>query len=171
MSKTTKILSLTILLAAPSGAIGAECPIQKSAPGFSADLTYPVEGAILHGYGPRSDAMMGVQAFHHGVDYLGQIGQPVHAASAGEVVYAGYMSGYGRMIVIRHETARLETAYAHLGRIGVKAGDCVKQGDVIGDIGDSGLTRPPPHLHFEVRRTGHNSDAYIDPTTVLPPRN
>jgi murein DD-endopeptidase MepM/ murein hydrolase activator NlpD len=168
MVTTTQILSLTILLAASSG---AACPSQQPVQLGSAALIHPVNGTIIRGFGPRGDSLTGVSGFHPGVDYHGEIGEPVRAASTGEVIYAGYVSGFGRRIVIRHEALKLDTAYAHLDHIGVKAGDCVKQGEVIGDIGDSGLTRPPPHLHFEVRRTGHSSDAYIDPAIVLPQGN
>ena len=98
---------------------------------------------ILHVYRP-----------HFGVDYAVVIGTPIHAAAAGRVIYEGWMRGYGNVIKIKHDDGYV-TLYAHQKRFrhGVKRGEWVKQGQVIGYVGVTGLSTGP-HLHFGVYRYG-----------------
>lgn len=98
---------------------------------------------------------------HNGIDYAAPIGTPVKAASDGEVAFAGNKSGYGRTVVLKHGS-EYTTLYAHLSRhVGdLREGDAVKQGQVIGYVGRSGLATAP-HLHYEFRV----NDAYRNPLT------
>ncbi len=95
---------------------------------------------------------------HKGVDYAARTGTPVKAAGDGVVTFHGTQGGYGRMIVISHGD-HYETAYAHLSnfRKGLEDGEPVKQGEVIGYVGQSGLATGP-HLHYEFRVDGVHRD-------------
>ncbi|MBP1204864.1 beta-lactamase regulating signal transducer with metallopeptidase domain [Duganella sp. 1411] len=101
---------------------------------------------------------------HHGVDLAAPKGTPIYAAAAGTVIATGELAEnngrYGTVVVI--ETGSLQTLYAHLNSVAVKAGDRVAAGQPIGAVGETGFATGP-HLHFEVRR--HNQP--IDPATVL----
>jgi murein DD-endopeptidase MepM/ murein hydrolase activator NlpD len=98
----------------------------------------------VHGYG----------AMHKGVDFAAPVGTPIYAAGNGIVEFIGWISGYGRIIVLKHNN-NLSTAYAHASRFasGLKKGSSVKQGDTIAFVGTSGNVTGA-HLHYEVRENG-----------------
>ncbi len=103
---------------------------------------------------------------HRGVDYAAPHGTPVKATGEGRVVFRGRKGGYGKVVMIRHG-ARYVTVYAHLSRFarGVRPGRRVRQGQVIGYVGATGLATGP-HLHYEFRVDG----VHRNPLTVrLPP--
>ena len=111
-----------------------------------APLTYitPAAGVLSSGYGMRWGRM------HSGIDIAEPIGTPVMAAAAGTVEFAGSTTGgYGNLIDVRHSDGSM-TRYAHLDRVHVQKGDCVTQGQVIGEMGSTGLSTGS-HLHFEIR--------------------
>lgn len=94
---------------------------------------------------------------HTGTDICGTTGDPIKAADTGIVITAEYQSnGYGNIIIIDHQNG-VHTWYAHLDSIGVKAGDTVEKGAVIGALGNTGYSTGP-HLHFEVRENGKPVD-------------
>ena len=90
---------------------------------------------------------------HAGSDFAGPIGTPVYATADGVVTHAGWSSGYGRLIKIRHDFG-IETRYAHLNAMDVRVGQRVSRGDRIGALGNSGRSTGP-HLHYEVRESGN----------------
>ena len=84
---------------------------------------------------------------HHGIDYAGPVGTPIHAAYDGKVIFMGRKGGYGKTIIIRH-AGGYKTLYAHLSRYNNKVrGKSVKKGAIIGFMGNSGMSTGP-HLHF-----------------------
>lgn len=89
---------------------------------------------------------------HAGIDLAGAYGSPVHATADGVVTHAGWESGYGRLVTIRHDFG-YETRYGHLAQIRVNVGDRVSRGERIGDMGNSGRSTGT-HLHYEVRTGG-----------------
>lgn len=89
---------------------------------------------------------------HAGTDFAGPIGTPIYSTADGVVTFAGWSSGYGRLIKIQHEFG-IETRYAHLNAMRVNVGQRVSRGDRIGDMGNSGRSTGP-HLHYEVRVGG-----------------
>lgn len=104
------------------------------------------------GFGMRRDPKTGGRRMHEGIDFAGPVGTPLHATADGVVTFAGWQSGYGRLIKIKHEFG-IETRFAHLSKINVNVGQRVSRGDRIGDMGASGRVTGP-HLHYEVRVDG-----------------
>lgn len=100
---------------------------------------------------------------HKGTDFAAPTGTPVRATADGVVAFAGVQNGYGNVVVLRHDT-RYTTLYGHLSRFGTHAGDRVRQGDIIGYVGQTGWATGP-HLHYEFRV----ADVPRDPMTVALP--
>ncbi len=126
-------------------------------------LRTPLDGAhATSGFGMRHHPVLGFTRMHQGVDFAAPAGTPVYAAADGVVERIGHASGYGRMIVLRH-AGGTETRYAHLSAFarGLKPGSRVRQGDVIGKVGSSGLATGP-HLHYEILMAGRP----VDPATA-----
>jgi murein DD-endopeptidase MepM/ murein hydrolase activator NlpD len=115
----------------------------------SAPNLWPVEGPVTGSFGERIDPFNGEGAFHSGIDIGSNDGQPVVAPADGVVVFADFMGGYGRAIMIDHGHG-ITTRYGHLGNFAVTAGQHVHRGDTIGFVGESGRSTGP-HLHYEVR--------------------
>ncbi len=114
----------------------------------AAPSLWPVDGRITSGFGERVDPFNGEGAVHRGVDISATYGTRVIAPADGEVVYADFMSGYGRMVIIDHGHG-YQTRYGHLSSYAVTAGQTVRRGDSIGFVGLSGRSTGP-HLHYEV---------------------
>ncbi|MEM9473831.1 MAG: M23 family metallopeptidase [Pseudomonadota bacterium] len=114
----------------------------------------PVRGTYRYtsGFGPRRDPINGERRMHNGTDFAARHGAPIYATADGTVIKAGWATGYGRIVTIRHDFG-IETRYAHLSRIRVSVGDRVSRGDQIGDMGNSGRSTGT-HLHYEVRIDG-----------------
>ncbi|MBT9259159.1 MAG: peptidoglycan DD-metalloendopeptidase family protein [Clostridiales bacterium] len=129
--------------------------------GFS--LIYPLKGGpyrVTSPYGMRYHPILKEYRLHSGTDIGAPAGTPVLAAESGVVVYAGWMGGYGNIVVINHGTVNgqdMATAYAHLSKISVTLGQEVAAGQVIGNVGSTGNSTGP-HLHFEVRVNGNTVD-------------
>jgi len=122
-------------------------------------LDWPTGGGIVTSqYGRRG------RRHHDGIDISVHYGTPVYAAADGEVVYAGALRGYGRMVIIQHGRGFV-TVYAHNARHDVVAGRRVKRGELIARVGRTGRTTGV-NLHFEVRK---DNVAY-DPLGFLTPR-
>ena len=119
--------------------------------------SWPAEGRLIRGYDANSTGKKGI--------YIGgKDGQSVRAAAAGKVVYAGDgLSGYGRLIIIKHNNDFL-SAYAHNRKLIAREGQWVKKGEVIAQMGRSGTDRT--QLHFEIRKHGRP----VDPLRYLPKR-
>ncbi|MGA9092297.1 MAG: peptidoglycan DD-metalloendopeptidase family protein [Bradyrhizobium sp.] len=118
----------------------------------------PVIGEVefTSGFGVRTDPFLGRPAMHTGLDFRAATGDPVRATANGKVVSSGWAGGYGRMVEIDHGNG-LSTRYGHLSEIGVKVGDSVKIGQVIGAVGSTGRSTGP-HLHYETRIDGEAVD-------------
>lgn len=118
-------------------------------------LRTPVDGARLSsGFGMREHPVLGYSRMHKGVDFAAATGTPIYAAGDGTIQIAGEYGGYGRYVRIRHN-GDYSTAYGHMSAIarGIHGGVRVKQGQVIGYVGSTGLATGP-HLHYEVLRDG-----------------
>ncbi len=111
---------------------------------------YPINGSFTSPFGPRWGRL------HAGIDLAASSGTPIRAADGGTVRYAGWMSGYGNYTCVQH-SGSLSTCYAHQSSIGVSVGQSVRQGQVIGAVGNTGHSFGA-HLHFEVRVNGSPVD-------------
>jgi len=114
------------------------------------NFIWPVRGRVTSPYGMR--VLNGRKEFHSGIDIGGPIGTNIIAAESGRVSYAGYMRGYGNVIILSHEGG-YSTVYAHNSVNLVKKGQYIKKGSVIAKVGRTG-NATGPHLHFEVRLMG-----------------
>jgi murein DD-endopeptidase MepM/ murein hydrolase activator NlpD len=103
-------------------------------------------------YGYRRDPFNGHAAFHAGIDFPGQHGQPILAAAAGKVSFVGQRSGYGNVVEVSHGNG-LMTRYAHLSGFAAHVGQQVDRGAMIARMGSTGRSTGD-HLHFEVRLNG-----------------
>lgn len=125
-------------------------------------LRTPAPGkGLSSGFGARVDPFLGRPAFHGGLDFEGDIGEPVKATAAGRVVSAGWSGGYGNLVEIDHGGG-LTTRFGHLSALLVKEGDEVRIGSILGRVGSTGRSTGP-HLHYETRVDG---DA-VDPLRFL----
>ena len=122
------------------------------APRVSSGLMAPVAGRITSGFGYRYHPILHFTRLHAGIDFGAPYGAPIAAAADGEVVGAGYAGGYGRQVRVMH-SGGIMTTYSHMSSIVAVPGTPVRQGQVIGYVGASGLATGP-HLHFEVRING-----------------
>jgi murein DD-endopeptidase MepM/ murein hydrolase activator NlpD len=124
------------------------------------------EAQLRSGFGMRRHPILGYARLHAGVDYANKIGTPILAAGNGTVIKAAWDSGYGRRIEIQHANGYV-TTYSHMSSFArnIQAGSRVRQGNVIGYLGNTGLSTGP-HLHYEVIV----NDRYVDPLRIRLPR-
>ena len=115
-------------------------------------FNWPVRGTISSPYGYRIHPILKRKILHSGIDIAAPNGTPVKAPAAGEVIYDGWLRGYGRVVVLDHGRG-YSTLYAHLSASLVKEGQVVKSGATIAKVGKTGNTTGY-HLHFEVRVYG-----------------
>ena len=107
---------------------------------------YPINTRITSYYGPRWGRI------HEGIDFAAPMGSPIKAVSSGRVVYSGWASGYGYVVIVEHQKG-LRTLYAHNSKLLVRVGESVGRGEVIARSGNTGNSTGP-HLHFEVQVNG-----------------
>ncbi|MFW5897409.1 MAG: peptidoglycan DD-metalloendopeptidase family protein [Halanaerobium sp.] len=107
---------------------------------------YPINTRITSYYGPRWGRM------HEGLDFAAPMGSPIRAVSSGRVVYSGWATGYGYVVIIQHQKG-LRTLYAHNSKLLVREGESVGKGEVVARSGNTGNSTGP-HLHFEVQVNG-----------------
>lgn len=112
-------------------------------------------------FGLRTHPIRGYTAKHKGIDLAAPTGTQVVAAADGVVLKSCYFGGYGKYILIQH-SGGYSTAYAHLSQLGVKVGSKVKQGQLIGKVGTTGMSTGP-HLHYEV----HRNRVHINPLSMV----
>ncbi|WP_158269662.1 M23 family metallopeptidase [Desulfonatronum sp. SC1] len=124
----------------------------------------PIDGARLSsGYGMRQHPILGYSRMHRGLDFAAPTGTPIMAAGDGVVTHAGRKGNYGITVELRHPN-EYTTLYAHMSRLGrgISRGTRVKQGQVIGYVGTTGMSTGP-HLHYEVHLRGqHVNPASVD---------
>jgi septal ring factor EnvC (AmiA/AmiB activator) len=124
-------------------------------------LAPPVPGRVLRGFGRVLDAEYRTETFRKGVDFSVERGEPVYAVAAGEVRFAGWFAGYGRLVILDHGDSYFSVA-GHLDEIAVAVGDTLAGGDPIGSAGETG-SLTGPRLYFEIR---HGAEA-LDPADWL----
>jgi len=130
---------------------------------FKVPFAMPVKDSFrwTSGFGYRKDPKGYGTRMHEGTDMAGSYGTPIYATADGVITHAGWDSGYGRLVKIRHDFG-VETRYAHLSQVRVEVGQRVSRGDRIGDMGNSGRSTGT-HLHYEVRLNG----TAVNPMTFI----
>ena len=139
-----------------AGAATISSLVRAPLPHSPLTLSSPLRAPLGDPFGPRGNR------FHTGIDLPAPTGTPVAAAGSGRVAYAGWMSGYGLLVVVAHGFG-VRTFSAHLSRVQVRVGQTVSTGATVGRVGATG-DATGPHLHFEVRLR----NACLDPLTALP---
>ena len=127
-------------------------------------LLFPVAGEAFNssGFGWRLHPILGSWLMHAGRDFAAPEGTPVVAALSGQVLSSGLAGGYGVAIELEHADPLRRTLYGHLSEIYVRSGQRVRQGEVIGRVGSTGLSTGP-HLHFELRTPTRAGWQAVDP--------
>jgi murein DD-endopeptidase MepM/ murein hydrolase activator NlpD len=142
--------------AVPSSSSSSGSSVGESSAPSSSGFIWPVSAPITSPFGMRWGTL------HPGLDLGAPYGSAIHAAASGTVVWCGWMSGYGNLVMIDHGGG-IATAYGHQSRIAVGCNQQVSQGQVIGYVGSTGYSTGA-HLHFEVRVNG----TPVDPLGYLP---
>lgn len=124
-------------------------------------FVWPLKGRISSEFGVRRSPYNKKMEFHTGIDVACKLGKNFTAAERGKVIFCGIKGGYGKAILIQHKNG-YKTFYAHALLTYVKTGQYVEKNQVIGRVGNTGLSTGP-HLHFEIRKY----DVAIDPTTLI----
>lgn len=112
----------------------------------------PIAGWISSPFGYRRHPYDGLFRLHSGVDIAAEPGTPVRATAPGTVIFSGYREGYGKVVVINHGYG-ISTLFAHNSKLFANSGIHVKRGDVISEVGSTGMSTGP-HLHYEIRKNG-----------------
>jgi len=132
-------------------------------------LLFPLIGSAVttSPFGWRLHPVLGSLLLHSGRDLAAPEGTPVVATLDGTVVSSGLAGGYGLAIELEHDRPSRRTLYGHLSELFVQPGERVRQGEVIGRVGSTGLSTGP-HLHFEVREPSSDGWVAVDPGELAP---
>lgn len=120
---------------------------------------WPVSGQLLTRFGVQRHPQFGTVVYRRGIDIAARVGDEVRVVHDGQVVYADWYKGYGRLVIVDHGEG-LYSLYGHLSQLEVGGGDRVTRGQVIGLAGDTGSLKGPK-LYFEVRRNGEAEDPLL----------
>jgi len=137
-------------------------PGNAGSAGGSGALMWPASGPITSPFGWRTHPIFGTARYHSGIDIGADYGDTVVAADSGVVIFADWMGGYGKAVVIDHGGG-VSTLYGHNSELLVSEGQRVSKGQAISRVGATGYATGP-HLHFEVRENG----SPVDPMSYLP---
>jgi lipoprotein NlpD len=154
-----------VLRVVPGPDLGVASSVAGSAafvPDGSDAMVWPLVGQITSRFGWRR-LSIGGSNMHNGLDIGGRTGDPIRSATSGVVVYSGWRSGFGNLVVV--ENGDTEYWYAHASTLVASVGDRVAPGEVIARVGATGIATGP-HLHFEIRVDG----TPIDPLPILEAR-
>jgi len=136
--------------------VEADQALSRAAPSI-----WPLAGWLSSGYGQRKDPFDGSPEFHAGLDIAADRGTPVRATADGTVQTAGFNGNYGNAVLVDHGYG-ISTRFGHLSRLGVRPGQAVRRGAVIGFVGSTGRATSP-HLHYEILLNGRP----INPLNLL----
>lgn len=125
---------------------------ERKAQWASTPSIWPVRGWVSSGFGRRVSPFTGKDTMHGGVDITAPLRTPVIAPAAGTVTFAGNEAGLGNTVSILHGYG-MRTMYGHMDKLKVKTGQNVKRGDLLGWVGNTGLSTGP-HLHYEIEVSG-----------------
>jgi len=119
----------------------------------------PVQGDTRLGFGRQRDPEFGTETLRTGIEIAAERGTPVRAVARGRVLFAGWLRGYGQMVIIDHGHSSV-TVSGYLNDVSVAADQSVERGEIVGTVGDTG-SLSAPGLYFEIREVGKP----VDPTS------
>jgi septal ring factor EnvC (AmiA/AmiB activator) len=137
-------------------------PQAREAPSAGSDrnrFPWPVSGQLLTRFGVQRHPQFGTVVYRRGIDIAARVGDEVRVVHDGQVVYADWYKGYGRLVIVDHGEG-LYSLYGHLSQLEVGGGDRVSRGKVVGLAGDTGSFKGPK-LYFEIRRNGEAEDPLL----------
>lgn len=134
-------------------------PPARSAGMHDNRLPWPLQGQVLTRFGMQRHPEFKTMVFRRGIEIAAREGEPVHSVSDGQVVYADWYKGYGKLMIIEHGPA-FYSLYGNLSRMDLNKGDRVVKGQVIGLAGDTGSLKGSK-LYFEIRRNGEAQDPLV----------
>jgi murein DD-endopeptidase MepM/ murein hydrolase activator NlpD len=155
-SRTLHLEAQKALLGRASSLLASYTP-----PTPTQSFIWPLSGRLTSYYGRRNISVNG-NTFHAGLDIAAKIGTPIAASRPGTVTKASWGGSYGYVVFIDHGDGS-QTRYAHQSQLGVRVGQYVNQGDIVGFVGTTGASTGP-HVHFEIRFDGRS----VDPLGYLP---
>ncbi len=126
-------------------------------------FTWPLRGRVSDVMGWRIHPITQKRNYHKGIDIVAPMGALVRATDRGKVSFSGSSKGYGKLVILQH-SGGFSSRYAHLSALNVSKGDWITRGQLIGEVGSTGVSTGP-HLHFEIRKKGK----VIDPAGLLSP--
>ncbi|MDU4961928.1 MAG: M23 family metallopeptidase [Sporomusaceae bacterium] len=124
-------------------------------------MVKPVDGALTATFGWQTHPVLKQQVLHEGIDIAAPAGTAVRAAASGQIRVVEESAQFGKIIIIEH-SSEVQTVYGHLAEAAVKSGDSVTQGQLIGRVGQTGMTQTPK-LYFAVSDKGK----FVDPLTRI----
>ena len=164
LQEKRRVAKVPPLSSKPPKATPGEVPPGVGLGAMRGRLEWPAPGRVVEEYGTRINPRFGTKTFRNGIDIDAAEGSNVHVVFPGHVLYTGWFRGYGNLIIVDHGSEYF-TLYAHVADMKVAEGDDVRQGQVIGTVGDTGSLQGP-RLYFEVRYQGKPQD----PAQWLRPR-
>ena len=126
-------------------------------------LSFPTKGLVEVGFGKVVNPRFNTVTVQKGIDIRAGEGTEVHTIGAGTVVYAGWLKGYGNLVIVDHGS-NYHSLYAHLANSQVEVGNAVEEGEALGQVGDTGSLKGS-YLYFEIRKAGQA----VDPLPWLKP--
>jgi septal ring factor EnvC (AmiA/AmiB activator) len=129
---------------------------------FEGELGWPVEGKLEGRFGTQLHPRFKTVTVRNGIEIQAPVGAPVHAVYEGEVVYAAWFQGYGKLLIVQHP-GQAHSLYGYLSEFEVAKGDRVARGEAIARVGDTGSLEGP-RLYFEIRMDGRpvNPESWLD---------
>lgn len=141
-----------------SAMVGDMAPVTQQQ-GFRArkgELPFPAKGVVEVGFGKVVNPRFNTVTVQKGIDLRAAVGTRVNAVGAGTVAFAGWLKGYGNLVIIDHGSG-YHSLYAHLGAMAVEVGNEVEEGEGLGEVGDTGSLKGA-YLYFEIRKQGQAID-------------
>jgi septal ring factor EnvC (AmiA/AmiB activator) len=126
-------------------------------------LPFPTQGLVEVGFGKIVNPRFNTVTVQKGLDIRAAEGSVVHTVGSGNVVFAGWLKGYGNLVIVDHG-GNFHSLYAHLANMQVEVGNAVEEGESIGQVGDTGSLKGS-FLYFEIRKAGQA----VDPLPWLKP--
>jgi septal ring factor EnvC (AmiA/AmiB activator) len=122
-------------------------------------LPWPLEGQVLTRFGEQRHPQFKTMVFRHGIEIAAREGEPVYAVGNGQVAFADWYKGYGKLMIIEHDSG-FYTLYGNLSRVDLARGERVQKGQMIGLAGETGSLKGSK-LYFEIRRNGEAQDPLL----------